>query len=269
MPVKKEKLPPSQLERDITARCQELEMVLKEVNARIQILQKSKPHGRIKIVYANQQYNCIYYKEPGQKKGKYLRKDDLEMAKLVSEYNYLLKLRKALMLQLRSLRRTAHVLKRVKIPTLSKGHSLFTEPVTYKDSVYSDLWQADIKKGPVRQTDYITKKNEVVCSKSELMIANALYEKGVPYHYERPYNFSGVTIHPDFTCLNRRTHKEFVWEHLGMMDDESYAEKAVARLKSYRKNNYILGKQLLITYETKNEHLGTADINSVIENYLL
>lgn len=189
-------------------------------------------------------------------------------AQLVSEYNYLSKVQKALTLQLRSLKRTEHVLKRVKMPLLSKGHSLLTEPFTYKDSVYADLWSRCKTSGPDRNTDYVTKNGEKVCSKSELMIANALQENGIPYHYERPLHLQTGTIHPDFLCLNKRTHEEFIWEHFGMMDDPDYASKAVVRLKWYKNQNYILGKQLVITFETKNEHLGSGDINQIIKTYL-
>lgn len=251
MSVIKEKLPPSQLENDITQRCEQLGTILAEVRSRLIELKKLKPKGRIKVVSYKGQFNCIYYESPKDKKGKFIKKAQMSQAKEVSDYNYLKKLEKALSIQMRSLRKTLNVLRRKKIPLLSKGRSLLTEPVTYSNSIFADLWQHSQKKGPVRISDYVTQKGEKVCSKSELMIAGTLFKRKIPYHYERPLNTSSGTIHPDFLCLNTRTHQEFIWEHLGMMDDPAYAEKAIARIKKYRSYGYVPGKNLILTFETK------------------
>lgn len=67
-----------------------------------------------------------------------------------------------------------------------------------------------------------------------MIIADLLNKEGIPYRYEYPIQLNGVGwIYPDFTVLNVRLRKEYYWEHLGMMDDYSYAEKALQKISSY------------------------------------
>ncbi|MFQ9213592.1 MAG: hypothetical protein ACLR4C_08105 [Eubacterium ventriosum] len=41
--------------------------------------------------------------------------------------------------------------------------------------------------------------------------------------------------------LNRKTRKEIYWEHLGMMDDADYVEKAIKKIELYEKMGYFKG----------------------------
>ena len=99
--------------------------------------------------------------------------------------------------------------------------------------------------------EFYTSRGLRVRSKSEVIIANMLDEKGIPYLYEKPIRLKGMGIvHPDFTVLNIRTGEEYIWEHLGMMDDPEYRARAFEKIKAYEKDNYIIGDKLLISYET-------------------
>ena len=62
---------------------------------------------------------------------------------------------------------------------------------------------------------------EMVRSKSELVIANLLHERDVPFKYEVPLKAADGTIYlPDFTVT---WHGEsWFWEHWGMMSEEDY-----------------------------------------------
>ena len=75
-------------------------------------------------------------------------------------------------------------------------------------------------------------------------------------------------FHPDFYCLNVRTRQEYAWEHLGMMDDESYAARAVEKLALYSANGYFPGKNLIITMETKKAQISSQEITRLINEYL-
>jgi hypothetical protein len=57
-------------------------------------------------------------------------------------------------------------------------------------------------------------------------------------------------VYPDFTILNIHTRQEIYLEHLGMMDYPEYCEKALLKIQTYARNGIILGKNLLITFET-------------------
>lgn len=113
---------------------------------------------------------------------------------------------------------------------------------------------------------YITDKGDCVRSKSELIIANVLYRKAIPYRYECPLKLkSGITIYPDFTVLDVKNRKNVYWEHRGMMDDRDYAKHAVQRIKDYGENGIYLWDNLIITEETTLISLGTREINEIIE----
>ena len=78
-----------------------------------------------------------------------------------------------------------------------------------------------------------------------------------------------LPLYPDFLCLNKRTRQEFYWEHCGMMDDFEYSGNLVTRLSIYAQKNIILGKNLILTMETRKQQLNTKDIEKVIEALLV
>jgi len=76
------------------------------------------------------------------------------------------------------------------------------------------------------------------------------------------------TVYPDFTVLNIRLRKEFYWEHLGMMDEEEYAENAVKKINCYEQNEIFQGDQLILTYETRKSPINPQMIMGLIRQYL-
>ncbi|MGI6541039.1 MAG: AAA family ATPase [Bacillota bacterium] len=61
----------------------------------------------------------------------------------------------------------------------------------------------------------------MVRSKSEVIIANMLQERGIPFRYEQPLRAPNGTFYlPDFTVIWRGT--EYYWEHLGLLHCDDY-----------------------------------------------
>lgn len=118
---------------------------------------------------------------------------------------------------------------------------------------------------------YVTNAGERVRSKSELIIANKLFDKGIKYQYEMNTSLDGEIAgnNPDFTVLNGRTGMVYIWEHFGMIDKPEYAKDTVVKLDNYRKYGYLPGKNLIITFESSVTPLSTEAIDSVIKEYLL
>lgn len=115
-----------------------------------------------------------------------------------------------------------------------------------------------------------TEKGELVRSKSEKILADKLYMMGIPYCYERPLHLNGFGIvYPDFTVLNKRTRKEYFWEHLGRMDMEDYLAKTIRKIECYTNNDIYQGEKLILTYETQNHPLNTKIVDRLIRKYLL
>jgi len=65
---------------------------------------------------------------------------------------------------------------------------------------------------------------DMVRSKSEVIIANLLHQHQVPFLYERLLFAGNGTVYlPDFTVT--WGGETFYWEHLGLLDQPSYAEE--------------------------------------------
>ncbi|MBO4636097.1 MAG: hypothetical protein J5685_03025 [Clostridiales bacterium] len=148
-------------------------------------------------------------------------------------------------------------------------------PVIMTNEDYARKWQEEkfIPKrfDPKNTTQFYTKKGERVRSKSEVIIANMLYDLGIPYKYEKPLLlYDGMmVIHPDFTILNIRTREEFYLEHAGRMDDPSYCQDLVLRLKYYQDNGIYFGEKLLFTCETEKDPLSTKDLEDFLRHFFL
>lgn len=183
------------------------------------------------------------------------------------------------------------------------------DPYPLSDSEYAKNWQENenlIKKRRQNKKDkyhiYETQNGEYVMSKSEALIANILKDRGVPYHYEiaitpeiqldydRPIfdigfdgkmklvgyepkegfsPFNEDTLHPDFLVLNKRTRREYLWEHLGMVDDDEYCKKNLNRLLRFLDAGYRIGDEVIVSSEGKENPLDTKKINEIIDKYLV
>ena len=122
---------------------------------------------------------------------------------------------------------------------------------------------------------YRTARGEMVRSKSELLIANELNKRGIPYHYEEAITLAAPgakypdsTYHPDFVALNPRTGQKYIWEHFGRMGDPTYATDKVGRIKRYIQNGYIPGINRITTFEAESQPLTTDIINAMIDAFL-
>lgn len=108
-----------------------------------------------------------------------------------------------------------------------------------------------------------------VRSKSESMIADALFEKSIPYRYEAPLTIANRVIYPDFTVINPKNGKKFVWEHFGMMDIYKYRDSAITKISNYIQDGYIPGINFIMTFETQDVPLTSAHIQAEIIQHLL
>lgn len=116
----------------------------------------------------------------------------------------------------------------------------------------------------------LTEKGERVRSKSEKIMADYFFRKGIPYKYECPLFLKGIgTVYPDFTFLTKKAGKEIYWEHNGKMDDPVYAKNAIRKIKAYENNGILQGERLILTYETGQDILNTSEIEMLVKRFLL
>lgn len=76
-----------------------------------------------------------------------------------------------------------------------------------------------------------------------------------------------VSFRPDFTILNKRTGKVLLYEHFGKMDEEKYVNNAMGKIRVYERNGYIIGKNLLLTFETSRMPLSSSTISMLIKEF--
>ncbi|MDA2938141.1 AAA family ATPase, partial [Acidobacteria bacterium AH-259-A15] len=80
-----------------------------------------------------------------------------------------------------------------------------------------------------------SQRGELMRSKSEVIIANLLFTKGIEYEYERRFKGEdGASRWPDFTIEDEEMGRTVYWEHLGMMSNPVYVERWRRKLKWYK-----------------------------------
>lgn len=146
------------------------------------------------------------------------------------------------------------------------------QPVEQTWEKFVECWGAETYKGK-EITDEVpfilTEKGERVRSKSEKIIADYFYRRGIAYKYEHPLYLKGMgTIYPDFTLLSPTTREEIYWEHLGKMDDPIYVKNAIKRIQTYEKNDIYPGERLILTYETSQIVLDFLLLEKLVDRYL-
>lgn len=113
---------------------------------------------------------------------------------------------------------------------------------------------------------YPTKKDELVRSKSEVLLADMYYELGIPYRYEAELLLTnGKKKYPDFALLDIHRRKVIYHEHLGLMDNEEYRHANLIKLDEYRRNGIYPGKNLIITYEGEDCYINIKEIKQMIQ----
>lgn len=270
-------LSPEVLTPEIEHRILELE----ESIVKLQKSLKKAPEGSLwvhkKGTYT--QYG-IYLNENNESKLKYLSVKEKKLIQELQQKSYNEKILFVLKKQVSCLRKTLSFLKEespeVVFNHLSEEKQKLTIPVTLSNEEYAKQWQSKKYEAPGFSENsllYVTQSGLRVRSKSEIIIADLLQQKKVPFLYESPVElktFYGKKIfHPDFCCLNLRTRQEFYWEHFGMMDDPEYSANAVGKLKIFNENHFKQGKNLIITMESQSNPLTAKETLRVIEDFLM
>ena len=218
-----------------------------------------------------------YWVDKLTQKRKYARIEEMAKLKKVAQRDYEMLLKKKLVkirndivefLKLYDIK----MLEKVYIGMADARRKLVT-PIIEPLEIYVENWKKEIYE-PLGfsegVTEFYSNDGIRVRSKSELIIANMLEQNGIPYRYEYPLILKGMgTVRPDFTCLNIRTRKEYIWEHFGMMDNVAYANKNIAKIEAYEQNGYFPGKNMIMTFESSQHAISSNIIKAMIEEYLI
>lgn len=166
---------------------------------------------------------------------------------------------------------------------MHSGRQALVNPVRLPDKLYVENWTKVKYSGRSFMADapvLNTARGERVRSKSEVIIADTLFRMKIPYRYEYPHRMrvapngskaseKSLLFYPDFTCLNVRTRREFVWEHFGLVDDAEYAKQMVLKMENFAKNGYFPGDGLIASMESAETPLSTNMVELLVRKYLM
>lgn len=264
------------MEREISEKIQEMEKQIKKIDHFL----NHAPSGSLKTKKRN---GRVYYywqcKDTETQKWvmRYITKADKDLAKELAQKSYYLQIRPMLEMEILALKKC---LKRCNEKRIEDAFDLLTEerrvlvkPIwsTVKGRLLE--WNKEVYVPNPKHPENLrfeTDRGEMVRSKSELIIANALFRERdiLLYKYERPLtlkaNGQEIVVYPDFTILNTITGKITYWEHAGRMDDPRYSIEFVQKMNAYTENGVITGTDLIITYETMNIALNIGNVKRMI-----
>ena len=255
-------------------RLSELEQIIKQS----QKFLSGAPDGMLRITQNKNTQQYYIRTNPEDFSGKYIKKSNEKLIKDLAQKDYAQRVRNAAVAEKNNIQqflKKYHPEKICKIyDSLPQSRRCLVTPYILSDKDYAAKWEQEeytAKYKPEKEDNIIyTEKHEAVRSKSEKILADKFKTMNIPYHYEKPLFLEGYgLIYPDFTVLNKRTRKEYYWEHMGLMDDKDYCEKAIKKIESMARNRIIQGKNLILTYETQTHPLNIGTIEALINEYLI
>ena len=111
-----------------------------------------------------------------------------------------------------------------------------------------------------------TEKGHLVRSKSELVIANMLFQLGISYEYERVLDGTTAAgrLRPDFSFI-AADGDLIIWEHLGMLSRPDYKRGWDWKREWYARNGFVEGKTLFISTEDSRNGLDSARLRETAD----
>lgn len=250
---------------------------------RIDVFLSNAPEGCLK--WQHRRGKTYYYHQfmDGAKwKRKYIKKGEDSLAKALAQKHYYSVIRPILEEHLKNLKCLGEKCPLDELEevydNLSDERKNLVVPIYVGAKEKVRQWQTESYEKNMMYPEnlrYETEQGDVVRSKSEVIIANLLYQsrKDILYKYERPLevleNGRMKTIYPDFTILNIHTGKVTYWEHAGLMDDPYYANEFVRKMNTYIANELLPGRDVVVTYETQSNPLDISVVKQLVKQVVL
>ena len=200
-----------------------------ELNAMLEIKLRSiknAPEGSVRITQSHNSVQYYHITNKGDNTGTYIPVEHRELAVQLAQKDYDKKVTESAAKEIKFLSKILkdctqffkkNTLAEKLFQNLLKNRRALVEPVKLPDEEYAARWQAiNYKKDFTPENkNFRTIKDEVVRSKSEILIADTLNRMNIPYHYEFPIKLitedgTKRTFHPDFLCLNRQIGRAHV-----------------------------------------------------------
>ena len=262
-----------QLELELTKRDRELNELIATLD--IELSDAPKECLRISSKRGKPQY--YIRSKPSDRSGKYVRREDLPKAAALAQRDYDMELRAAAGIEQMAVRNLMnireHALPEDVFGKLILPRKQLVDPRFISDEEFVAAWLAEpykIKPFEEGAPEYHSTDGTRVRSKSEIILADIFDSYPIPRKFECPVKlYNGKIIHPDFTLLNVRERKEFIWEHFGRADDPGYMRYNVTRLNALIRSGFIPGINMIMTFETGETPLDTNTVKALIEEFLI
>ncbi len=236
---------------------------------------KNAPKGKLYVSTCNGHCQFLIAADNGDRK--YLSKQERTLIKALAQKDYDQKVIASARSELSTLsillkKYDAGIAEDI-FEKLTPARRNLTEPIMMPDDAFIEKWLSEPynKAGfDVGDPEFFTSKGLRVRSKSEIIFAEKYDEYNIPYKYECPLYLEGYGwVRPDFTALKIKYRQTVYHEHLGMMDDSEYAERNINKIHAYEQNGFVIGRDLILTFETRNNPIGPADAEKLIKTYLV
>lgn len=250
-----------------------------ELEKLILIIEKSlsgAPEGTLRIAHNGNRMQYYHRKTPQDVKGTYIPKEKVSLARALAQKDYDSRILKQVKEKLSDINSSLTKLSDSSLTDIFQNMNEYrkelVKPHVFTVREYVKEWLEEPYAGKsFSEMDpcLYTRRGERVRSKAEIIIADMLADMQVPYKYECPVFLKGNEVrYPDFTILLPNTRKIKYLEHCGMMDDEKYLNGFFGKMSIYNRNGIILGRNLFMTFESKNHVLDTRELKRVIESIM-
>ena len=113
-----------------------------------------------------------------------------------------------------------------------------------------------------------TLKGDLVRSKSEVIVADALFRAGILYEYEKPLDLGeGKPKSPDFTIEDAESGITYYWEHCGMLGEPGYRKRWLEKKELYLRHVIEEGKNLIVSEDNLDGSINSQRIEELIKKY--
>ncbi|MBR2751603.1 MAG: hypothetical protein IKD90_10780 [Clostridiales bacterium] len=217
------------------------------------------PVGRLRVSNQNGFLRFYHVNEKSDLRGKYIKKDNTQLARELAQKDYNLRLIKSIEQEKKAIEIFLKSLPKISpedtYTTLAPARKEMVQAMFMEGEDYARWWLAQPyipNPSFPEEKIYATKRGEFVRSKAEAMIADSYYDMRIPYKYDYPVEVEpGRYRYADFATLDVRNGKVFYHEHLGRLDDPKYIYKNLQKIKEYQQINVFSGKNLILTLETE------------------
>ena len=268
--------------------CVTIEEMRKQIEEKTLILEKAEKfiadasEGILK--YQRKKGRLYYYRQEKESKTQqwsttYIKKNQMNLAIELAEKGYLITVAAVLKSQIALLQDFVQKYNEEAVEEIYRNlpdeRKALVEPVAIGVKEKLEAWNREEYELNTSYPEFLiyeTEQGEMVRSKSELIIANVLYQykDDIEYKYERPLELkakdgSNIIVHPDFTIINKHTGRICYYEHAGRMDEPKYAVDFVKKMNLYSSNGILQGDELFVTYETYSMPLDINCVKKIVE----